>query len=63
MEFYHCKYDRDPEPGQRVDDLYEICSQAQKSIQWMYSSEKRCDLSTHLLRREADREEARLARI
>jgi superfamily II DNA or RNA helicase len=61
VEFYHCKYSGGPSPGQRIDDLYEVCGQAQKSIRWMCSSEKRSDLFTHLLRREADREEAGLA--
>lgn len=61
VEFYHCKYSGGPEPGQRIDDLYEVCGQAQKSIRWMCSSEKRSDLFTHLLRREVDREEAGLA--
>jgi len=61
VEFYHCKYSGGQEPGQRVDDLYEVCGQAQKSIRWMCSHEKRIDLFTHLLRREADREEAGLA--
>jgi hypothetical protein len=60
VEFYHCKYSGGPEPGQRIDDLYEVCGQAQKSIRWMCSSEKRSDLFTHLLRREANREEAGL---
>ncbi|HKR32995.1 MAG TPA: hypothetical protein VJT08_21120, partial [Terriglobales bacterium] len=42
-------------------DLYEVCGQAQKSIRWMCSPEKRSDLFTHLLRREAAREDAHLA--
>lgn len=61
VEFYHCKYSGGAVPGQRIDDLYEVCGQAQKSIRWMCSSEKRSDLFTHLLRREADRKEAGLA--
>jgi superfamily II DNA or RNA helicase len=61
VEFYHCKYSGGAEPGQRLDDLYEVCGQAQKSIRWMSSHEKRSDLFTHLLRREAIREEAGLA--
>ncbi len=61
VEFYHCKYSGGPKPGQRIDDLYEVCGQAQKSIRWMCSPEKRSDLFTHLLRREAVREDAGLA--
>jgi hypothetical protein len=58
VEFYHCKYSHGATPGRRVDDLYEVCGQAQKSIAWMSSHEKRTDLFTHLLRREARRQEA-----
>ncbi|OGP59816.1 MAG: hypothetical protein A2162_01495 [Deltaproteobacteria bacterium RBG_13_52_11b] len=58
VEFYHCKYSQEATPGQRIKDLYEVCGQAQKSIFWMSSLEKRTDLFTHLLRREARRQEA-----
>lgn len=57
VEFYHCKYSQESTPGQRIKDLYEVCGQAQKSISWMSSPEKRTDLFTHLLRREAHRKE------
>jgi hypothetical protein len=46
----------DATPGQRIKDLYEVCGQAQKSISWMSSPEKRTDLFTHLLRREERRQ-------
>lgn len=58
VEFYHCKYSQEATPGQRIKDLYEVCGQAQKSISWMSSPEKRTDVFTHLLRREAHRQEA-----
>jgi hypothetical protein len=58
VEFYHCKYSIRATPGHRIDDLYELCGQAQKSIAWMSSAEKRTDLFTHLLRREARRQDA-----
>ncbi len=57
VEFYHCKYSRASSPGQRVEDLYEVCGQAHKSVSWMSSPEKRRDLFTHLLRREALRQD------
>ena len=57
VEFYHCKYSREATPGRRIADLYEVCGQAQKSVSWMSSPEKRTDLFTHLLRREAARNE------
>jgi superfamily II DNA or RNA helicase len=58
LEFYHCKYSQEATAGQRIKDLYEVCGQAQKSIHWMSSPEKRTDIFTHLLRRDADRQEA-----
>jgi hypothetical protein len=58
VEFYHCKYSQESTPGQRIADLYEVCGQAQKSIFWMSSPEKRTDLFTHLLRREARRQQS-----
>lgn len=61
VEFYHCKYSQEATPGQRVKDLYEVCGQAQKSISWVASADKKTDIFTHLLRREADRQNAGLA--
>jgi superfamily II DNA or RNA helicase len=52
VEFFHCKYSQQDEPGRRIGDLYEVCGQAQKSVSWMSSHQKRTDLFTHLLRRE-----------
>ena len=57
VEFFHCKYSQQDEPGRRVGDLYEVCGQAQKSVSWMSSPEKRTDLFTHLLRRQAHRQD------
>jgi hypothetical protein len=58
VEFYHCKYSMDAAPGRRVDDLYEVCGQVQKSIAWASSPTKKTDLFTHLLRRESLRKDA-----
>ena len=55
--FFHCKYSQTSTPGRRIQDLYEVCGQAQKSVSWMISPEKRTDLFTHLMRREALRED------
>ena len=57
VEFYHCKYSLESTPGQRIEDLYAVCGQAQKSVAWMCSPDKRVDIFTHLLRREARRRE------
>jgi superfamily II DNA or RNA helicase len=55
VDFYHCKYSLGP-PGGRIGDLYEVCGQAQKSIHWVSNDNKRTELFTHLLRREAKRQ-------
>lgn len=34
VHLYHCKYSEEPFPGARVDDLYVVCGQAQKSVVW-----------------------------
>ena len=58
VEFYHLKKSGGPRSGARIDDLYEVCGQAQKSILWMFSEGKATDLFTHLLRREGHRRHA-----
>jgi superfamily II DNA or RNA helicase len=55
IALYHCKYSIRPLPGHRIDDLYVVCGQAQKSIGWVTSDRKKSDIFTHLLRREKDR--------
>ena len=57
VELYHCKFARTGAPAGEIDDLYQVCGQAQKSIAWASSPEKKTDLFTHLLRREALRTE------
>lgn len=49
VEFWHCKYSGGDSPGTRINDLYEVCGQSQKSVRWL---EQPRDLFTHLLRRE-----------
>ena len=34
FQFYHCKYSHSDTPGARVNDLYEVCGQAEKSVKW-----------------------------
>jgi hypothetical protein len=55
VRLYHCKYSTRPLPGHRIDDLYVVCGQAQKSVAWVNSDSKKSDIFTHLLRREKDR--------
>ena len=52
VDLFHCKYSSSDTPGARVEDLYEICGQAQKSVRW---AERLDELLLHLRRREADR--------
>ncbi len=51
-EFYHCKRSHSSTSGQRIEDLYEVCGQAQKCVSWMATAERQTDIFTHLLRRE-----------
>ena len=55
VELFHCKYARGPVAGNRVADLYEVCGQAQKSVQWM-------EHPVRLLKRMNKREKDRLDR-
>lgn len=53
VQLVHCKYSSKPSPGARVDDLYELCGQAQKSARW------RRDIGVlfdQLIRRESQRQ-------
>jgi hypothetical protein len=52
VDLFHCKYSSGAAPGSRVEDLYEVCGQAQKSVRW---AERLDELLQHLRRREADR--------
>jgi hypothetical protein len=37
VRLVHCKYSKEDTAGARVDDLYELCGQAQKSVAWRRS--------------------------
>jgi superfamily II DNA or RNA helicase len=54
VDLFHCKFSLDAQPGARIDDLYDVCGQAQKCISWT-SPIKTTDLLTHLMRRESKR--------
>ncbi|MDP3175834.1 MAG: DEAD/DEAH box helicase family protein [Phenylobacterium sp.] len=53
VDLFHCKYSSAAAPGSRVEDLYEVCGQAQKSVRW---AERFDELLHHLRRREVDRQ-------
>jgi hypothetical protein len=44
----HCKFSSESKPGFRVEDLYELCGQAHRSIPWKRAP----DLIQHLIHRE-----------
>jgi hypothetical protein len=44
----HCKFSSESKPGFRVEDLYELCGQAHKSVSWKRAP----DLIQHLIHRE-----------
>lgn len=52
---YHCKYSESARPGGRVDDLYVVCGQAQRSVRWVSSHGAQTGLFSRLLRHEASR--------
>lgn len=37
VHLYHCKFSKEPTPGARVEDLYAVCGQAQRSVYWKSS--------------------------
>lgn len=49
VELYHLKYAKEGKVSKRVDNLYEVCGQAQKSIHWKFKEGK--EFFEHLLRR------------
>jgi len=49
VEFYHCKFSKGQKPRANIEDLYEVCGQAQKSIHWV---EKPIELFNHLEKRD-----------
>lgn len=48
----HCKYSSQDKPGARLDDLYVVCGQAQKSVRWRRNTEL---LFHRLIHREQNR--------
>lgn len=50
IQFYHLKFAKEGLVNTRVDNFYEVCGQAQKSIHWKHKSG--LEFFQHLLRRE-----------
>lgn len=49
IQLYHCKFSKEDCAGARIEDLYEVCGQAQKNISWL---DNPSTLFRHLLRRK-----------
>ncbi len=50
IKLYHLKFAKSGAVSHRVDDLYEVCGQAVKSVNWKFKDSK--EFFGHLLRRE-----------
>jgi superfamily II DNA or RNA helicase len=55
VHLFHCKYSGAEAPGARINDFYEVCGQAQKSVQWRENPRR---MLKHLLHQEDRRAEA-----
>jgi superfamily II DNA or RNA helicase len=60
VNLWHCKYAGGATPGERADDLYVVCGQAEKSAKWTWSFE---NLVKHLLIRENEHRRGRPTRF
>ncbi len=64
VDLVHCKYSGGSTAGARIDDMYVVCGQAQRSVMWLHNKDRRTDLFVHLLKRESMRiDEGRPSRI
>jgi len=52
FDLYHCKFSKKNTPGARLDDLYTVCGQAQRSFHWKHRIE---NLIHHIQERENQR--------
>lgn len=60
IQLYHCKYSSEDKPGARVNDLYEVCGQAEKSIKWCQNP---IEIITRIISREARKKQAGYSRF
>jgi superfamily II DNA or RNA helicase len=56
VHLYHCKFSNDSMPGARIDDLYVVCGQAQRSVYWRGNVP---GLFTHMQARDASRSKSK----
>ncbi len=50
IQLYHLKYGKGGKANTRIDNLYEVCGQAMKSVNWVFKDSK--EFFGHLMRRE-----------
>lgn len=50
IHLYHLKFAKNGQVSNDIDNLYQVCGQAQKSVSWKYKSSK--DLFNHLMQRK-----------
>jgi len=60
VTLWHCKYSAAEDAGNRVQDLFEVCGQAQKSIKWTWSF---ATLVRHIVDRETKHRRGRPTRF
>lgn len=53
VDFSHCKFSQSATPGARIEDLYAVCGQAQKSVHWRDNMQA---CISHLILREVSRQ-------
>lgn len=53
IHLYHLKYARNGQIGNNIENFYQVCGQAQKSLNWKYRSGK--DFFEHLFKRKIKR--------
>ena len=49
VDLFHLKYAKEGKVSSRIDNLYEVCGQAQKSVHWKFKDSK--EFFRHLYRR------------
>lgn len=49
FKLFHCKFSSEDKPGKRINDLYEVCGQAEKSIRWIANKDS---IIKHMKKRE-----------
>lgn len=56
VHLYHCKFSKESAPGARIDDLYVVCGQAQRSVYWRGNI---AGLFTHMQARDSSRKSSK----